>query len=149
MATQAVYYRAPDGVEPVTEFLDREFPVEPKKKNPSPKEIEAAAQKRVTIDLQIDRLNGLPNDAPPLPFPITSQIEGSLRELRCHYGRVLYRVLYRRSENLFILLHMLRKNSGKVPQADIEIAKKCWSDFKGRMDASKRVPPRAAGHDAP
>jgi hypothetical protein len=59
MSTQAVYYRAHDGSEPVADFLDKEFPVEPRKKNPSDRELQAAATKRVTIDLQIDRLNGL------------------------------------------------------------------------------------------
>lgn len=48
-----------------------------------------------------------PND-PPLPFPWSSQLEGELRELRCHYGPELYRVIYRRSRNLFVLLHMFR-----------------------------------------
>lgn len=52
MATQAIYYRAADGSEPVADFLDREFPLEPRKKKPSAKEIEAAATKRMTIDLQ-------------------------------------------------------------------------------------------------
>jgi phage-related protein len=149
MATQAVYYRAADGSEPVAEFLDQEFPAEPHKKNPSTRELEAAASKRVTIDLQIDRLNGLANDDPPLPFPHTSQIEGPLREIRCHFGRAHYRILYRRSGNLFVLLHMIRKTSGAVPKAEIEIAKQRWRDFKARMDADKRVPPRAAGDDAP
>lgn len=69
VATQAVYYRSSDGVEPVAEFLDREFPLEPRKKSPSVREIEAAATKRMTVDLQIDRLNGLASDDPPLPFP--------------------------------------------------------------------------------
>jgi hypothetical protein len=59
MPTQAVFYRAPDGAEPVAEFLDDEFPVEPRKKKPSARELQAAASKRVTVDLQIDRLNGL------------------------------------------------------------------------------------------
>jgi len=149
VATQAVFYRAPDGSEPVGEFLDREFPVEPRKKKPSAREAQAAARKRATIDLQIDRLNGLADKDPPLPFPHTSQIDGPLRELRCHYGRAHYRILYRRSGNLFVLLHMIRKTTRAVPQADIEIAKERWDDFKARMDAKKRVPPRAAGQDAP
>jgi phage-related protein len=149
MATQAIYYRAADGSEPVAEFLDAEFPLEPRKKNPSEAELAAAAKKRVTIDLQIDRLNDLPDDLPPLPFPHTSQVDGPLRELRCHYGSSLYRIFYRRSDNLFVLLHALRKNSRKLPRADIEIAKTRWLDFKERMDAAKRVPPRAAGDDAP
>jgi phage-related protein len=149
MPTQAIYYRAADGSEPVAEFLDQEFPLEPGKAKATEAEIAAAAKKRVTIDLQIDRLNGLPNDAPPLPFPHTSQVDGPLRELRCHFGNRLYRILYRRSGNLFILLHALRKNSRKLPQADIEIAKERWLDFKKRMDGEPRTPPRAAGGDAP
>lgn len=149
MPTQAVFYRAPDGIEPVAEFLDDEFPFEPRKKKPSTRELQAAASKRVTIDLQIDRLNGLASDDPPLPFPHTSQIDGPLRELRCHYGRAHYRVLYRRSGNLFVLLHMIRKTSKTVPRAEIEIAKERWQDFKDRMEARPRKPPRAAGGDAP
>jgi len=149
MATQAVYFRAADGSQPVAEFLDREFPLEPRKRKPSARELEAAATKRMTMDLQIDRLNGLANDDPPLPFPHTSQIDGPLRELRCHYGRAHYRILYRRSGNLFVLLHMIRKTTGVVPRAEIEVARQRWRDFKDRMDAGERVPPRAAGSDAP
>jgi len=149
MPTQAVFYRVIDGSEPVAEFLDREFPIELRTKNPSARELQAAATKRVTIDLQIDRLNGLANDAPPLPFPHTSQIDGPLRELRCHYGRAHYRVLYRRSGNLLVLLHMMRKTSRAVPRAEIEIAKERWRDFKDRMEAKPRKRPRAVGGDAP
>jgi phage-related protein len=71
------------------------------------------------------------------------------RVLRCHYGRELYRILYRRSANLLILLHMFRKDTGKLAERDIEVARSRWANFKERMDAEKRVPPRAAGHDAP
>lgn len=60
-----------------------------------------------------------------------------------------YRILYRRSENLFVLLHMIRKTSKAVPPADIELAKQRWLDFKDRMEARPRKPPRAAGGDAP
>lgn len=91
----------------------------------------------------------LPANAPPLPFPHTSQVDGPLRELRCHYGSQLYRVLYQRSDNLFVLLHMFRKDRGKIAAGDIEVAKARWEDFRKRMDAEPRVPPRAAGHDAP
>jgi phage-related protein len=44
---------------------------------------------------------------------------------------------------------MFRKDTGRLPPRDIEIAKQRWADFKTRMDAERRVPPRAAGHDAP
>jgi phage-related protein len=131
--TQAVYYRDTSGAEPVNEFLEAVG--------------EPAVQ--ATLDLQIDRLNGLPANAPPLPFPHSSQVDGPLRELRCHYGKRLYRVLYQRSENLFVLLHIFRKDRGKIVATDIEIAKTRWEDFRTRMDAMPRVPPRAAGHDAP
>lgn len=40
---------------------------------------------------------------------VCSQIDGELRELRCHYGSSQYRVLYRRSERLLVLLHMLSR----------------------------------------
>jgi phage-related protein len=130
--TQAVYYRAPDGSEPVNDFIDQ-----------------LDERKQPAIDLQIDRVNDRPPSAPPLPFPHSSQVRGPLRELRCHYGPELYRVLYRRSGNLILLLHMLRKDTGRLPEADIKIAQDRWDDFKRRMDAPKRRPPRAAGHDAP
>lgn len=98
---------------------------------------------------QIDAMNGLPDDSPPLRHPQTSQIEGGLRELRCHVGSNLFRVLYRRSGNLFVLLHMIRKNSRAVPRRDIELAQRRWRDYKDRMDAPDRRGPRPVGKDAP
>lgn len=44
---------------------------------------------------------------------------------------------------------MFRKDTGKLPEREIDIAKERWTDFKERMDAEQRRPPRAAGHDAP
>jgi phage-related protein len=129
---QAVYYRAPDGSQPVDAFIDG-LPVE----------------HQVTIDNQNKRLNMLTPQRPHLPFPHSSQIEGELRELRCHHGRVQYRILYRRSMTLIVLLHVFRKDTGKVPEAEIAIARERWEDFRARMSASRRVPPRAAGRDAP
>ena len=130
--TQAIYYRDRRGCQPVVEFID-ELPM----------------KHRVGVDLAIDRLNGLSPSEPPLAFPASSQVDGELRELRCHYGPVLYRVLYRRSGNLFILLHALRKNTAKIPKSDVAVAHARWADFKARMDAKPRRPPRAAGDDAP
>ncbi|HEX3691949.1 MAG TPA: type II toxin-antitoxin system RelE/ParE family toxin [Solirubrobacteraceae bacterium] len=130
--TQAVYYRDTRGRQPVDDFISS-LPV----------------KHQVAVDLAIGRLNGLSPRDPPLAFPASSQIDGELRELRCHYGPVLYRVLYRRSKNLFVLLHMIRKNTGKVPAGDIELSKVRWDDFKARMDAQPRIAPRPAGRDAP
>jgi phage-related protein len=89
-----------------------------------------------------------PND-PPLPFPHRSQVENELRELRCHYGDRLFRVLYRRSGKLFVLLHIFEKRSKTISESDKLIALERWEDFKSRMDSRPRRPPRAAGHDAP
>jgi phage-related protein len=130
---QAVYYRAPDGSEPVDEFIERL----------------ADPRRQAALDNQIDRLNMLRASDPPLPFPWSSQLESEFRELRLHYGSELYRVIYRRSRNLFVLLHMFRKDTGRVPEAELRIAHQRWEDFKARMDAERRRPPRAAGHDAP
>jgi hypothetical protein len=68
-ALQAVYYRAADGREPVRDFID-----------------ELDAETQAAIDNQVDRLNLLSDEIPHLPFPHSSQVEGELRELRCHYG---------------------------------------------------------------
>lgn len=42
----------------------------------------------------------------------SSQVEGELRELRCHYGNTLYRILYWRSDNPFVLLRHPREAHG-------------------------------------
>lgn len=129
---QAVYYRSADGREPVREFID-ELPV----------------RRQVNLENQIDRLNCLTPSTPHLPHPWSSQIEGELRELRCHFGRDHYRVLYRRSEGLLVLLHIFAKRTKSVPAQDKKIAQTRWKDFKQRMNAVPRKPPRAAGDDAP
>jgi phage-related protein len=128
----AVYYRAADGSQPVDEFITT-----------------LPDKHQVAVDNQIARLNLLTLKPPHLPYPHSSQIDGELRELRCHYGPVHYRILYRRSLNLIVLLHMFRKDTGRVPGAEIEIASARWEDFRARMNASRRIPPRAAGRDAP
>lgn len=130
---QAVYYRAEDGAEPVDAFIES-------LRDPA---------KQAVLDNQLDRLNMLRPTDPPLPFPWTSQVEGEFRELCCHHGSELYRILYRRSRNLFVLLHMFRKDTGTIPEADKKIARERWDNFKTRMDAEQRRRPRAAGRDAP
>jgi phage-related protein len=60
-----------------------------------------------------------------------------------------FRVLYRRSERLFVLLHIFEKSSKAIPESDKAIARSRWEDFRRRMNRMPRRPPRAAGHDAP
>ncbi len=67
---QAVYYRARDGSQPVRDFIALLQPL--------------AA--RVVVENQIDRLNLCCDGGPPLLFPHSSQVEGELRKLRCHYA---------------------------------------------------------------
>lgn len=129
---RAVYYRANDSTEPVRDFIDT-----------------LSVQCQVLLDNQIDLLNRLTTTDPPLAFPHSSQVRGELRELRCHCGRNLYRILYRRSLNLFILLHIFQKNSAAIPEQEIAIAEARWEDFRARMDAQPHTPPRPGGHDAP
>jgi ribosome-binding protein aMBF1 (putative translation factor)/phage-related protein len=127
---QVVYYRAPDGSEPVNEFIEGI----------------ADPRKRAALDNQIERLNMLrPND-PPLPFPWSSQLEGEFRELRLHYGSELYRVIYRRSRNLFVLLQMFRKDTGRVPEAELA---DCARTMGGLQSADGRRAPAAAAGGRP
>jgi phage-related protein len=128
-----VFYRDEKGREPVRQFLWASLDLKSRSK----------------IEDQIREMNRIPDDLPPLPFPRTSQIEGGLRELRCHSGRRPYRILYRRSENLFVLLHIVRKDSRAVRRRDIELAQRRWWDYKNRMDAADRRGPRPVGKDAP
>jgi phage-related protein len=134
--TQSVYYRDSDGRQPVNDWIGGLAMTKP----------EAAAK----IDRSVEEhLNGRRPDAPPPEFPVTSQINGGLRELRIRFGNTRYRLLYQRSRNLVVLLHGLEKNTGAIPESDRKLAQKRFVEFKARMDAEPRVRPRAAGHDAP
>lgn len=130
---QAVFYCDEHGTEPVDEFIETLPP-----------------KRAAKIDAFIaEHLNGKRPDEPPPEYPISSQLEGELRELRVRFANTRYRVLYQRSENLVVLLHAIEKDTGAVPNADVELAKRRMADFRRRMDATGRVPPRAAGTDAP
>jgi len=94
-------------------------------------------------------LNGKDASAPPPEHPISSQVDGELRELRVRFGKTRYRILYRRSGLLVVLLHIFEKNTDKLPARDRELAIRRFTEFKARMGAEPRRPPRAAGRDAP
>jgi phage-related protein len=131
--TQAVYYRDERGTEPVDEFIVRLPP-----------------KRAAKIDAFVEEhLNGRSADAPPPAFPIGSQIDGELRELRVRFANTRYRILYQRSANLVVLLHAFEKDTGAVPAAETEVARQRMADFVTRMNARPRVPPRAGGRDAP
>jgi hypothetical protein len=67
---QAIYYRDKRGSEPVDEFIEA-----------------LPAKRAAKIDDYVEEhLNGQTPDAPPPEFPISSQIEGELRELRIRFA---------------------------------------------------------------
>lgn len=132
--TQAVYYRDPDGREPVAAFVDGLS--------------DERAMAKIDDAIE-EHLNGKQPDEPPAPHPYTSQVAGQLRELRVRFARTRYRILYQRSGNLMVLLHAIEKNTQRLPQDAIDTAQARMSDFEQRMDAAPRTPPRAAGQDAP
>lgn len=70
---------------------------------------------------------------PNLPFPYSSQVEGKLRELRAHYGKTLYRILYYQdAQGPFILLHAFEKKTPKIPKREINIARERMVDHQIR-----------------
>jgi phage-related protein len=130
--TTAIYYRDKCGVEPVGRFIEQ-----------------LLAKRAAKIDDYVEEyLNGRPPEYPPPEYPISSQVEGELRELRVRFANTRYRILYQRSDNLIVLLHAFEKNTGAIPAAEKATAKRRMADFKRRMDAKPRKPPRAAGRDA-
>ena len=129
MPWPVVYYRKSDGTEPADEFIRTQPP---------------AAQ--AAIDNYIERLALF---GPALGYPSTSQVDGELRELRPDLGNTHFRLLYRRTDNVFVILHAFIKPGGKIARAEIEIAHRRWEDLKARMGAVPRHPPRALGHEAP
>lgn len=129
MPWPVVYYRKFDGTEPADVVIRMQPP---------------AAQ--AAIDNYIQRLAVF---GPTLGYPSTSQVDGELRELRPDLGKTHYRLLYRRTNNIFVILHAFIKPGGKIAQTEIEIAHRRWEDLQARMGANPRHQPRALGREAP
>ena len=81
--------------------------------------IEALPPKRAAKidDYVAEYLNGRPPDAPPPEYPITSQIEGELRELRVRLASTRFRILYQRSELLWCYFTRSRRTLVKFRAA--------------------------------
>ncbi len=136
LSYQAVYYRDPQGHEPVNDTIRS-----------------LVAKCQDSVDDKISLLNMCDDKRPHLPFPHTSALRGTgygeLRELRCDCGKQHHRIIYGRSDRFLILLHMIPGKTGKIPEQDKRIALRRWGDFKARMDAEPTAKPRAMGADAP
>ena len=100
------------------------------------------AKRRAVLLNQLGRLNELSDTQPHLPFPHSSQIVGELRELRCHVGSELYRVLYRRSAGLIMLLHVFRTKTGRGPAHGNRDRAGALGRLQG--EDGRRAPPTAA-----
>jgi phage-related protein len=99
------FYEEEDESRPVEEFLET---------------LPAEHRAKVAQCLQL-----LEEFGPILDDPYSSQIKGKLRELKSHYGKAQYRILYYGDPiRSFVLLHGLRKVTGRLPEGDIEIAEK-------------------------
>jgi len=124
---QVVFFRGAGRIQPVQRFLEE---LEP-------------AERRAATDNQVDRLSALSTDDPPLPAPWDEQVEVELRALRIRVGRDVFRVIYRRSGTLFILLHAFGERFPVIPEDEVRIAR--------RNNARSKVVRRSAasGLDTP
>ena len=113
--TQAVYYRDRNGHEPVHVFLAG-LPV----------------KRRAKLSEFVDEyLNDRSPEAPPIEFPISSQVDGELRELRVRFASTRYRLLYQRSGNLIVLLHAIEKHTGAIPGPESTWPGGAWPISRG------------------
>jgi ribosome-binding protein aMBF1 (putative translation factor) len=125
---QVVFFRGAGRLQPVQQFLE---------------ELERP-EHRAAAEYQVDRLEGLSADDPPLPAPWDEQVEAELRALRVRIAGYGFRVLYRRSGNLFILLHaFFEEHAAAIAENEMQIAR--------RNNARSKVVRRSAtaGLDTP
>lgn len=76
---------------------------------------------------------------PTLPFPYSSQVKEKIRELRMHYGKTTYRILYYQDRlRGFVLLHALGKTTKKLPEKDIKLALRRMKDDAAQKSNERR-----------
>jgi phage-related protein len=98
------FYRDEEGTEPVKDFL---------------LSLDTKRRGKLLQTIQI-----LSEFGYALPFPYSSQVDGKIRELRTHYGRTLYRILYYcNPKGVFVLLHAFEKRAKKIPENQLRIAR--------------------------
>ena len=103
MSWKIDFYEDKNGQCPVEEFLD------------------SLPDRHLGKVLQVIQM--LEEFGPNLPYPYSSQIEGKLRELRAHYGKVQYRIFYYGDlKGVFNLLHAFRKQTPQIPDREKRVA---------------------------
>jgi phage-related protein len=64
-------------------------------------------------------------------------------------GNTHYRLLYRRTGNVFVLLHAFVKPGNRIARGEIDLAQRRWADLVERLNEDPRTGPRPIGSDAP
>lgn len=106
-------YEEEDSTIPVRDFFD----LLPKEKR---------AKLLAIVDLLGDK-------GPTLSFPYSGHIRGKVRELRTHYGKDHYRILYAPTRQRgFVLLHAVMKRTATLPERDIRLAERRLQRWEGR-----------------
>jgi phage-related protein len=109
------FYESPDEGRPVKVFLDA---------------LDMPRRAKVLAVVQL-----LAEMGPTLPYPYSSQVRGKLRELRPHYGREQFRVLYFGGPGrMFVLLHAFVKHSAELPRADVILAQRRMLKYLQRAE---------------
>jgi phage-related protein len=105
------FYKSPTGNEPVREWL---------------LSLQANDRKNIGIDIKTVQYGW------PIGMPLVEKIERGLWEIRSNglsFG--ITRIFFTIEDNMLILLHAIIKKTNKVPQADLELARKRLTDVRG------------------
>jgi phage-related protein len=130
--TRVIYYRDADGREPVKAFIDQLVRTNPR----------AAAKINGYVQQHLSEKSP---SAPPPPFPISSHVQGPVRELRVRFANTRYRLFYGQPGREVVLLHALEKTTPRLPARDRELAVRRFEDFRRRRGGE----PPTAGRGAP
>jgi phage-related protein len=127
---KVVYYRTALNSQPVKEYID------------------SLASRQPEWQKVTNLIGRLREFGSTLVEPHSKQVRGKLYELRdLTYN---HRILYQASgPKLFVLLHIIKKKQGRIPDNDISTAEARWKDLESRFQANPIVPPRPYGADAP
>lgn len=105
---EVAFFRGAGRLQPVQAFLEELEPVE----------------RRVAAGNQVERLAWLRVEDPPLPAPWDEPVEAELRALRVRVDGEVLRLIYRRTGNLFLLLHAIRSAQSSIPERELRVARR-------------------------
>ena len=103
MTWKVVYFVTNRGSSPVTDYL-------------AGLDIETLDKVQRSIDILVEY-------GPKTPFPFSKHLSSKISELRTS-GKNSMRILYGRVEDTYILLHVFKKKTNKLPAKEYELATK-------------------------